>query len=343
MSDSSQTNIVVRQGSINTQILGIGAYRPRTIVSNEDVCKHIESTPDWIYQRSGIENRRYAEADETVVMMATEAAKKALVSAGIDSSDIDSLILCTSTYPLACPHGAPKVAEQIGRNGIAAMDLSVGCAGFGHGLALASNLIQGGGAKHVMVIGVERMMDGIEKTDRNTAFIFGDGAGAVVVGPSDVNKIGPVVWGSDGEQGDAIRQSISWTEFMADTSQRPQMIMEGNRVFRWAATQVAKVAKATMEAAEVTPEQIQCFIPHQANGRINAALSQNLGLPEGVVIANDIEHTGNTSAASIPLAMEELLRTGKAKEGDVALLVGFGAGLSYAGQVVRLPAAPPAE
>ena len=192
------------------------------------------------------------------------------------------------------------------------------------------------------------MSDGLDLTDRNTAFIFGDGAGAVVVGPSDEgNDVGPVVWGSDGEQADAITQTKDWKTLIADAKQgatdQPYVTMDGSRVFRWAAVQIAKASARTLEASGVTAEQIQAFIPHQANGRINSAMAKHLGLPESVAIANDIEQTGNTSAASVPLAMETMLREGQAEPGQIALLIGFGAGLSYAGQVVRLPAKPPAN
>ena len=348
MADSNDTvTIATGEGASGTTILGIGAYRPRTVVSNEQICEKIDSTSEWIFERSGILNRRIAEPDETVVFMATEAAKKAIASSGIDAELIDLVIMCTSTYENMTPHGAPKVAENIGRNGIGAFDLTAGCAGFGYGLAVATNIIRGGGARHVLVAGVERMSDGIDFTDRNTAFIFGDGAGAVVVGPSETNDVGPVVWGSDGKQADAIKQTKNWRELMDQAkegaTEQPYLVMDGSKVFRWAAVQVAKVCAQTLETSGVTAEQIQAFIPHQANGRINSAMAKHLGLPESVAIANDIEQTGNTSAASIPLAMEEMLKTGQAKPGDLALLIGFGAGLSYAGQVVRLPQAPPAD
>ena len=348
MADSNDTvTIAAGDGSAGTTLLGIGAYRPSRVVSNEEICEKIDSTTEWIYERSGILNRRFAKDDESVIMMASAAAEKAVAAAGIDAELVDAVIVCTSTYESMTPHAAPKVAMNIGRNGIAAFDLTAGCAGFGYGLAVATNMIRGGGAKYVVVVGVERMSDGIDFTDRNTAFIFGDGAGAVVVGPSESNDVGPVVWGSDGEKADAIKQTKNWREFMDEAAEgaaaQPYLVMDGSKVFRWAAVQVSKVCAETLETTGVTAEQIEAFIPHQANGRINSAMAKHLGLPDSVAIANDIEQTGNTSAASIPLAMEEMLRTGQAKQGDLALCIGFGAGLSYAGQVVRLLAAPPAD
>ncbi|MGN0099302.1 beta-ketoacyl-ACP synthase III [Dietzia sp. CH92] len=353
MADSNETvTIATGEGATGTTLLGIGAYRPSRIVSNEEICEKIDSTSEWIYERSGILNRRVAGPDEGIVSMSIEAARAAVASAGIDVELIDALIVCTSTNWTQVPHAAPQVATALGRNGIAAFDLTAGCAGFGYGLAVATNMIRGGGARYVVVVGVEKLSDGLDYTDRNTAFIFGDGAGAVVVGPSETNDISPVVWGSDGEKGEAIRQTKDFKQYVDEVDGRglgeeavvqPFLTMDGSKVFRWAAVQVSKVCAETLESAGVTADQIQAFIPHQANGRINSAMAKHLGLPDTVAIANDIEQTGNTSAASIPLAMETMLREGQAKEGDIALCIGFGAGLSYAGQVVRLPAAPPAS
>ncbi|MGF0225636.1 beta-ketoacyl-ACP synthase III [Dietzia natronolimnaea] len=355
MADSNDTvTIATSEGAPGTTLLGIGAYRPRRVVSNEEICETIDSTSEWIYERSGILNRHRAEPDEGIVSMSSEAAKKAVASAGIDPELVDAVIVCTSTNWTQVPHAAPQVATDLGRNGIAAFDLTAGCAGFGYGLAVATNMIRGGGARYVVVVGVEKMSDGIDYSDRNTSFIFGDGAGAVVVGPSETNDVSPVVWGSDGEKGDAISQTKDFKQYVdevdaaaadgrAEAVAQPFLSMDGSKVFRWAAVQVSKVCAQTLETAGVTAEQIQAFIPHQANGRINSAMAKHLGLPDSVAIANDIEQTGNTSAASIPLAMEAMLRDGEAQPGQVALCIGFGAGLSYAGQVVRLPAAPPAD
>jgi beta-ketoacyl ACP synthase len=192
----------------------------------------------------------------------------------------------------------------------------------------------------------------MEPTDRNTAFIFGDGAGAVVVGPSEENGISPTVWGSDGENSDAISQNYDIPQYMdraeafqiKDPESEPvgRMVveMQGTRVFRWAAITLPKALSSVIERSGVSKDDIEVFIPHQANARINTLMKANLGLAEDVPVANDIETTGNTSAASIPLAIEEMLVSGKAKGGQTALLLGFGAGLSYAGQVVTLPPAP---
>jgi 3-oxoacyl-(acyl-carrier-protein) synthase III len=232
---------------------------------------------------------------------------------------------------------ATPVAHQLGSTA-AAVDNSAACAGFCHGLALASDMVRAGSATHVLVIGVERLSDITDPTDRGTAFIFADGAGAAVVGPSDTAGIGPVVWGSDGEQYDLIRQREDWRDVVAAGSQRmPHLVMQGNAVFRWAAYAMAKIADETLERTGITADDLDLFVPHQANMRITDAMARSMKLPEHVTVARDIVHQGNASAASIPLALRQLVLDGEARSGDLALLIAFGAGLSYAAQVIRVP------
>ncbi|MBM4507850.1 beta-ketoacyl-ACP synthase III [Rhodococcus hoagii] len=323
----------VRQSAI----LGLGFYRPERVVSNAEICETIDSTDEWIQSRSGIKNRRFANADESVLAMAIASGRKALAASGIEPEQVGAVVVATSTYPSQTPQCAAVVADALGTGGPAAFDVTAGCAGFCYALSIASDMVRLGTEDYVLVIGVERMSDSTEPTDRSVRFIFGDGAGAVVVGPSDVTGIGPVVWGSDGSQSQAIRQEPDWLAFADDPSQRPWIKMEGTSVFRWAAFEMGKVATQALERAGVAMEDLGAFIPHQANGRINEVIARSIKLPESVPVSDDIAETGNTSAASIPLAMEEVIRTGKAKPGELALLVGFGAGLSYAGQVVILP------
>jgi len=323
----------VRQSAI----LGLGVYRPQRVVSNDEICETIDSTDEWIQSRSGIKNRRFANAEESVLAMAISSGRKALEASGILPEQIGAVVVATSTYPSQTPQCAAVVADALGTGGPAAFDVTAGCAGFCYALSIASDMVRLGTEDYVLVIGVERMSDSTEPTDRSVRFIFGDGAGAVVVGPSDVTGIGPVVWGSDGSQSQAIRQEPDWLAFADDPTQRPWIKMEGTSVFRWAAFEMGKVATQALERAGVAMEDLGAFIPHQANGRINEVIARSIKLPESVPVSDDIAETGNTSAASIPLAMEEVIRTGKAKPGELALLVGFGAGLSYAGQVVILP------
>jgi 3-oxoacyl-[acyl-carrier-protein] synthase-3 len=187
------------------------------------------------------------------------------------------------------------------------------------------------------VIGVERLSDITDPHDRSTAFIFADGAGAAVVGPSDTPGIGPVVWGSDGDQAALITQNEPWDVAMADEAHWPVLQMNGNPVFKWASYTMAKAAAEAMDAAGISPDQLEVFVPHQANMRITDAMFRALKLPQGVIVARDIARQGNTSAASIPLAIEALLESGEARSGQTCLIIGFGAGLVYAGQVIALP------
>ncbi|MFE0749717.1 beta-ketoacyl-ACP synthase III [Gordonia sp. NPDC058843] len=328
-------------GINNIGMLGIGAYRPERVVTNEEICQNIDSSDEWIYTRTGIKTRRFARRDESVMEMSVNAGRKAIANALLQGSDIDAVILATNTHLLLTPAGATKVATELGANGVPAFDVTVGCAGFGYGMALASDMIRGGSATHVLVIGAEQLSVTMDMTDRTNCFIFGDGAGAVVVGPTEQQQLGPVIWGSDGSQFNAIRQDFDWITFLdSDRTKRPYLRMEGTAVFRWAAFEMGKVAHRALEAAKLGSEDLDVFVPHQANARINELLAKNLKLRDDAVVAKDIEYTGNTSAASIPLAMEDLLSTGKAQPGQTALLLGFGAGLSYAAQVVTMPPVP---
>ncbi|MBS9375322.1 beta-ketoacyl-ACP synthase III [Rhodococcus sp. B50] len=324
----------------NSALLGLGVHRPERIVTNDEICEQIDSSDEWIQSRSGIKERRFAKQhpEESVVDMATSSAEQALAAAGLTGAQIDTVIVATSTYPFQTPQSAALVADRIGTGGAAALDIAAGCAGFCYALGVASDLVRAGSAEHVLVVGVERMSDTTEPTDRSVRFIFGDGAGAVVVGPSDEVGIGPTVWGSDGSQANAIRQEPDWVDFANNPDQkRPWIIMEGTAVFRWAAFEMSKFARQIADKAGVALEDLDAFVPHQANLRINDVIVKQLELPETVAVADDIIETGNTSAASIPLAMEKMLRTGQVETGSTALLLAFGAGLSYAGQVVKMP------
>ena len=329
--------LLTRTGPEHTRILGVGGYRPSRIISNAEVCETIDSSDEWIRERSGIESRHRAEPDESVIDMAVVAAGKAIAQAGIRPEQIGAILLATVTHPLQTPSAAAAVADRLGATDAAATDLSAACAGFCYGVGLANDIVRGGSAEHVLVIGVEKLSDFTDAYDRSTAFIFGDGAGAVVIGPSDTPGIGPTVWGSDGSQYDAITQRASWIDVRDNDIAFPALTMQGQKVFRWAVWQMAPVGLQALEAAGVTTEELDAFIPHQANVRIIDSMAKTMKLPTTVAIARDVRTTGNTSAASIPLAMERMLEAGEAKSGEIALLIGFGAGLVYAAQVVVLP------
>ena len=330
--------ISTETGSSYAAVLGVGSYRPSRVIPNADIIDAIDSSDEWIQQRSGIKQRRFANAEETVQMMSVAAARKAIDRAGIAPEQIDCVIVATVTHLLQTPAIATAIAYELGTDQAAAFDISAACAGFCHGLALSDQMIRGGASRYSLVIGVERLSDLTDMEDRGTAFIFADGAGAAIVGPSETPGIGPVVWGSDGEQFDLIRQREDWRDVIAAESPRmPHLVMQGNAVFRWAAYAMAKIADETLERTGITADELDLFVPHQANMRIIDAMARAMKLPERVAIARDIADQGNTSAASIPLALDRMIDEGQAKSGDIALLIAFGAGLAYAAQVITVP------
>ncbi|MGN6299501.1 MAG: beta-ketoacyl-ACP synthase III [Angustibacter sp.] len=335
--DPGRPQISPPSGAPHARIYGVGGYRPERIVPNSELVERIDSSDQWIRERSGIVSRRWAAPDESVVDMSEAAARQALEAAGIDASRIGAVLVATVTHPFQTPSAASLLTHRLGATPAAAMDLSAACAGFCHGVALAGDMVRGGSAEYVLVVGVEKLSDFTDLNDRGTAFLFGDGAGAVVIGPSDTPGIGPTVWGSDGAQWDVIRQRESWLTVRDHQTDWPHITMAGQTVFRWAVWQMAPVAQQALDKAGISADQLDAFIPHQANMRIIDSMIKALGLPSHIPVARDIAETGNTSAASIPLAMERMLREGEAPHGGLALMIGFGAGLAYAAQVVTLP------
>ncbi len=330
--------ITPANGAPHARLMSVGGYRPERVVTNAEICEHIDSSDEWIRERSGIVSRRWAAPEETVTDMAERAGRVAIERAGLQPGDIDAVLVATVTHPYQTPSCATLLAYRLGATPAAAMDISAACAGFCHGVALAADMVRGGSARHVLVVGVEKLSDFTDKTDRSTAFIFGDGAGAVVVGPSSTPAIGPTVWGSDGAQWDTIINKSSWIEYRdSDHEEWPWLRMDGHPVFRWAVWSMSPVAQKALDAAGVAIEDLAAFVPHQANVRIIDAMVKQLRVPGHVAVARDIAETGNTSAASIPLAMERMLAEGQVAPGGLALLIGFGAGLAYAAQVVELP------
>ncbi|CAB4951230.1 unannotated protein [freshwater metagenome] len=328
-------------GAQHAAILGVGAYRPLRVVPNSDVVDAIDSSDEWIQQRSGIKTRRWAGPDESVQMMSVEASRIAIERAGLEPGQIDCVVVATVSHLLQTPAVATAIAHELGTDA-AAFDISAACSGFCHGIALASDIVRAGSSRYVLVVGVERLTDILDLTDRGTAFIFADGAGAAVVGPSETAGIGPVVWGSDGEQFDLIRQREDWRDVVGSPEKpgsgvMPHLTMQGNPVFRWASFAMAKIGQQALDAAGVTLDDLDVFVPHQANMRIIDAMARSMKLPPTVRIARDVADQGNTSAASVPLALDRMMAEGEARSGDTALLIAFGAGLSYAAQVVTVP------
>jgi 3-oxoacyl-[acyl-carrier-protein] synthase-3 len=318
-----------KQGPSATRIVGVGSFQPERVVTNDDLSQIMETNDQWIRDRVGIVERRFAEKDELLVDMAVTAGSNALADAGVDPSEVDTVIVPNCTMPSQIPNAAAQVADRIGIKAPGAFDLNAACAGFCYGLGVASDLIRAGSAGKVLVIGAEKLTDSVDPTDRANAIIFADGAGAALVAQSDEPGIGPVAWGSAGDLVDTI--------YMRDQRYIDQ---EGQSVFRWATTQIAPIALRALELAGLEPSDVDVLIPHQANLRIVEAIAKKLrvkGAREDMAVADDIRYSGNTSSASIPLALDHMRKAGTAKPGDLVLAVGFGAGLSYAAQAFICP------
>ncbi|KUL31761.1 beta-ketoacyl-ACP synthase III [Actinoplanes awajinensis] len=320
-----------------SRIVGVGAYRPARVVPNAELVDLIDSSDEWIRRRSGIASRRFGAPEETVVSMAVAASLKALAQAGVPAESVDMVVLATMSHLRHSPAAAPEIAHLMGARSAGAIDVSAACAGFCHALALADTLIRSGTSRNVVVVGSEKMSDIVDPRDRGTAFLFGDGAGAVLVGPAAEAGIGPVVWGADGEHKDAIAHSASWLDLRDGTTPWPTLRMKGPMVYRWAVGTVPEAGRQAVAAAGIGLADLAAYIPHQANLRIVEATASALELPPHVAIARDVVETANTSAASIPLAMDRMLAQGEVDSGGLALLVGFGAGLTHAAMVVTLP------
>jgi 3-oxoacyl-[acyl-carrier-protein] synthase-3 len=320
-----------------SRIYSLGAARGDLVVTNDEVAGPIDSSDEWIRQRTGIITRRRASKDLSLMDMAVAASLEAIQNAGIDPKEIGAVLFSTITHPFQTPSAATLLADKIGANPAPAFDISAACAGYCYGIAQADALVRSGMAKYVLVVGGEKLSDFIDPTDRSISFLLGDGAGAAIVGPSDSPGISPTVWGSDGSKWDAVNMTASLLDFRDGTASWPTMKQEGQTVFRWAVWEMAKVAKEALRVAGVKAEDLSALVTHQANIRIIDELAKQLDLPESVVVAKDIVNTGNTSAASIPLAMHELLKSGAVKSGGLALEIGFGAGLAFGAQVVVLP------
>ncbi|MET8123648.1 beta-ketoacyl-ACP synthase III [Micromonospora sp. NPDC005189] len=310
-------------------ITGLGAYRPSRLITNEEIAEEAGVTPEWIEERTGIRSRYRSGPEESVTMMAAEAGGKALAMANVDPAEVDLVILASATKKDRIPGGAPEVASRIGITATGAFDLNAACAGFAYSIGIAANEIRTGSARNVLVVGAEQLSRFIDPEDPATYVIFGDGAGAAVVSPAEVDGISPTVWGSDGS-----RSNILGTKW--DANGREFAKMDGPLVYRWSTKNVPRVARKVCALAGIELSDIDWFVPHQANLRIVDQLAEILQIPDEKV-AKDIIDTGNTSAASVPLALSRLYESGRTTPGDRVMLLGFGAGLAYAGQIIRMP------
>ncbi len=325
-------------GPKHSRIYSLGAARGDLVVPNDDLVGPIDSSDEWIRQRTGIIERRRASDKLDAVDLAEIASKEAIEKAGIQPSDIDTVIVATISNTVQTPSLASLLCDRIDATPAPAYDVSAACAGYTYGIAQADALIRAGIARYVLVVGAEKLSDFAKPSDRSISFLLGDGAGAAVVGPADEPGIGPTIWGSDGSKWGSVGMDRPLKEAFDDPEgEFPTLRQDGQTVFRWAVWEMAKVAKEAVEKSGIKPEELTAFVPHQANMRIIDEFAKQLGLPESVLVARDIQTTGNTSAASIPLAMHRLLEEHPEASGGYALEIGFGAGLVFGAQVVRMP------
>ncbi|WP_285734125.1 beta-ketoacyl-ACP synthase III [Nocardiopsis sp. ATB16-24] len=306
-------------------IVAFGEYQPSQVVTNADLEKRVETTDEWIRSRVGIKERRIAGPEDTVAGMAVAAGGKALAASGLSPQDIDLVIVATCTPQDQIPNTAATVAARLGVPAPGAFDLNAACAGFCYALGVASDMVRAGSSRNALVIGSEKLSDWVDWDDRGTCVIFADGAGAAIVSASEEQGVGPVVWGSSGDRADKI--------YLRD---HRYLYQEGQAVFRWTTTELYKVALEALERAGVQPSELTAFVPHQANLRIVESIAKKLGAPQALV-ARDIVTAGNTSSASIPLALSRMIGRGELPSGSTVLTLGFGAGLVYAAQVIRIP------
>jgi 3-oxoacyl-[acyl-carrier-protein] synthase-3 len=306
--------------------VAFGHYQPARVVTNDELSERVDTNDAWIRDRVGVVTRRIAGDDETVADMAVAAGGKAIANSGLTPSDIDLVIVATCTAETSLPNISAQVAARLQIAAPGAFDLNTACSGFSYALANAQHAIVAGASRNALVIGVEKLSAWVDWTDRTTCIIFGDGAGAAVVSAAETSGIGPVLWGSDGDKAQAIRVE----------TRNDLLVQDGQAVFRWATTALAPFALEACARAGVRPDELAAVIPHQANTRIIDTLARKIGATNAI-IARDIVESGNTSAASIPLALSKMLERGEVASGAPVLLFGFGGGLTYAGQVIRCP------
>ncbi|MEE1807287.1 beta-ketoacyl-ACP synthase III [Streptomyces sp. BE133] len=313
-----------------SRVVALGHYQPAKVLTNDDLAAMVDTSDEWITSRVGIKTRHVGGPDEPVDEMAAHAGAKALAAAGLQPAEVDLVLVATSTAIDRSPSMSARVAARLGMRSPAVMDINVVCSGFTHALATADHAIRAGAAESVLVIGADKMADIADWTDRSTCVLLGDGAGAAVVvaepDGGDRPGIGPVLWGSVPEMGNAVR--IEGTP--------PRFAQEGQSVYRWATTQLPPIARRVCEKAGVAPEDLAAVVLHQANLRIIEPVARKIGAVNAV-IARDVVDSGNTSAASIPMALSKLVERGEVHSGGPVLLFGFGGNLSYAGQVICCP------
>ncbi len=326
-----------------SSIIGTGSYMPEKILTNDDLSKFVETSDEWITSRTGIRERRIAADDQATSDLAAEAARRAMTAAGVQPEEIDLIVIATVTPDMLFPSTACFVQKKIGANNAVCFDISAACSGFLYALQIARHFLNAGTRTTALVIGAEKLSTLINWRDRNTCVLFGDGAGAVVIravepGVAAPGRVLSTVMGSDGTLTDVLKVpgGGSACPITSDNiASRPNTIhMEGRETFKHAVTRMCQASEQALAAAGLTKADIDMVIPHQANARIISAIADRLGLPMEKTFMN-LDKYGNTSAATIPVALDEAHRQGKIKRGDVVLLVAFGGGFTWASSVVR--------
>lgn len=316
---------------MHSKILGTGSYLPEKVLTNADLEKFIDTTDEWITTRTGIKRRHVASDTDTTASLATRAAKKAMESAQVAPEQIDMVIVATATSDDAFPSTASRVQHALGLRHIVAFDVSAACAGFNHGLSIGDQYIKTGFCKTVLIIGCEMLTRMVDWTDRATCVLFGDGAGAVILGASETPGILSTHLHCDGSQHDILSAPNTLIQKNVES---PYVKMEGREVFRHAVTRLGELVDETLAANNLTKNDIDWLIPHQANIRIIQATAKKLDMTMDKVIIT-LDDQGNTSAASIPLALDIAVRDGRVKRGDLVLLESFGGGLVWGSALIR--------
>lgn len=319
-------------------ILGLGAYLPEKVLTNKDLERMVDTTDEWIITRTGIKERRIARDNEATSDMATEAANRALKDANLTAADIDLIIVATITPDMFFPATACLVQEKIGARTVPAFDISVACSGFIYGLAIANQFIKSGAYKHALVVAAEKLSAITDWTDRNTCVLFGDGAGAAVLGPVDKGGILSVYLGANGKQGDLIKLPAGGSRIPATKASIEGrlhfMKMNGAELFKHAVKIMADAALEATKPLGLKAEDISLVIPHQANIRILNAVAKRMGLSQDKIYLN-LDKYGNMSAASSAVALVEAVKSGRIKKGDKILLDAFGGGLTWGAIVIE--------
>ena len=321
-------------------ILGTGSYAPAKRVTNDDMAKIVDTSDEWIRSRSGIRERRFAADDEATASMACEAAERAIESAGIDRSEIDLIVVATMTPDMPFPSTACLVQSKLGLQNVTAFDIQAACSGFVYGLNTVSGMLQSGRFKKALLIGAEKMSGILDFEDRTTCVLFGDGAGAAVLSLSDQPELGILdcLCGADGSNPDLLCQPGGGSSKPASensvATRQHFLKMNGKEIFKLAVRVMGSASTDILEKNGYTAEDLQLVIPHQANMRIIESLQKRLGIPDEK-FHNNLERFGNTSAASIPIALDEAYRAGRIQSGDLVLLVAFGAGLTWGSTLIK--------